>query len=167
MARASTFEPPSSVQVTSREYNYLLSQKAEAEKRFSAVQEELTQVAQDGTNDENPAYAQVKEQYAIAERNLQIIRDRIAVATIVDPTPSENNSINEATVKVKLRCTYSPDKIIVREFTIGHELGNIFPNSALFNFLKGKTVGFSGLFTHTQGREVLQSYNIEVLDVEF
>lgn len=166
MARASTVNP-SGVKVTSREYNYLLSQQTEAERRFAAAQEELTLVAQDGTDDENPAFAQVKEQYMIADRNLQNIKNKIAAATVVDPIPTENNCINEATVKVKLRCTYSPDDIVVREFTIGHELGNIFPDSPLFNFLKGKTVGFSGQFTHTKDRKVLNSYNIEVLEVEF
>lgn len=166
MARASTVNP-SGVKVTSREYSYLLTQQTEAERRFAAAQEELTLVAQDGTDDENPAFAQVKEQYMIADRNLQNIRSKIAAATVVDPIPTENNCINEATVKVKLRCTYSPDDIVVREFTIGHELGNIFPDSPLFNFLKGKTVGFSGQFTHTKDRKVLNSYNIEVLEVEF
>lgn len=166
MARASSFIS-SGVTVTSREYSYLLCQQAEAERRFTAAQEELTLVAQDGTDDENPAFAQVKEKYAIAERNLQNIRSRIAATTVVDPTPTENNCINEATVKVKLRCTYAPDDIVIREFTIGHELGNIFPDSPLFTFLKGKTVGFSGLFTHTKDRKVINSYNIEVLEVEF
>ena len=166
MTQASTVNP-SGVKITSRDHKYLLSQLTEAEKRFAAVQEELTQVAQDGTDDENPAFAQVKERYAIAERNLQNIRSKIAAATVVDPTPTENNCINEATVKVKLRCTYSPDEILIREFTIGHELGNIFPDSPLFTFLKGKTVGFSGMFTHTKDRKVINSYNIEILDVEF
>lgn len=166
MTRATTVTP-SGVQITSREYAYLLSQQAEAERRFFATQEELTLVAQDGTDDENPAFAQVKEQYAIADRNLQAIKDKIASATVVDPIPTENNCINEATIKVKLRCTYSPDEIIIREFTIGHELGNIFPDSPLFLFLKGKTVGYTGLFTHTKDRTVITSYNIEILDVEF
>ena len=51
MARASTVNP-SGVKVTSREYSYLLSQQTEAERRFAAAQEELTLVAQDGTDDE-------------------------------------------------------------------------------------------------------------------
>lgn len=152
---------------TQSEYDYLVSQAEAAEEKVMKLQEELLQVAQDGTDDENPAFAQVKASLAAATTEWNNLKDRVSSAVIVEPTKVEEGQINEAVKTIKLRCTYAPNKIVDRDFTIGHELGNITPSSPMFKFLMGKSIGFKGRFTVNPKQHDSLSYDIEILDITF
>ena len=152
---------------TQSEYDYLKNQAEAAEEKVMKLQEELLQVAQDGTDDENPAFAQVKASLSAATSEWNKLKDRVSSAVIVEPTKVEEGQINEAVKTVKLRCTYAPNDIVDRDFTIGHELGNITPSSPMFQFLMGKSIGFKGRFTVNPKQPDSLSYDIEILDITF
>lgn len=157
----------SSNQVTQSEYDYLKSQAEAAEEKVMKLQEELQLVAQDGTDDENPAFAQVKASLAAATSEWNKLKETVSSAVIVKPTQVEEGQINEAVKSVKLRCTYAPDDIVDKVFIIGHELGNVTPSSPMFKFLMGKSVGYKGTFTFKPNRDNTVSYDIEILDITF
>lgn len=157
----------SSNQVTQSEYDYLKSQAEAAEEKVMKLQEELQLVAQDGTDDENPAFAQVKASLAAATSEWNKLKEQVSSAVIVEPTQVEEGQINEAVKSVKLRCTYAPDDIVDRVFIIGHELGNVTPSSPMFKFLMGKSIGFKRRFTVNPKQHDSLSYDIEILDITF
>ena len=94
----------SSNQVTQSEYDYLKSQAEAAEEKVMKLQEELQLVAQDGTDDENPAFAQVKASLAAAtsewnklkeQREKSIEAERtVTLTNISDPASLPPHALN-------------------------------------------------------------------------
>lgn len=167
MARSND-NPSGSVCVSQQEYNHLKKQVDDALARVIACREELTQVSQDGTDDENPAFAQVRDKYAAINRDYTLLNEKLMAAVIITPEETDTNYINEATTKFTLRCTYSDTDVQVREYSVGHEFGCITPSSPLFTFLKGKCIGEKGVFKFKNIRDnTIVSYGVEVLDIQF
>lgn len=152
--------------LTQGEFNQLLAQRDQQEERVRNLQADLKTVAADGTDDENPMYAQVRQSLTHATNELGRINTQLDHCIIITPKQNENGEINQSIKAVTLRCIYPGKEPSDRRFVIGHELGNLTPASPLFNFIIGKTVGFSDTFTHKTNLGIT-TYHVEILDIEF
>ena len=155
------------MEITQTEYNLYLEDKARYEKDVEAAQEELRIVSQDGTDDENPAYgyALMKVEYAV--KRLSALVRQYANCKIVKEKGVESHQFGEHCKSITVRCTYAEDDVEEQTLTVGHSgLGSISLQSPLYLFLKGKEVGYSGIFTNKM-KDGEFSYHVEILDIEF
>lgn len=157
---------PRAVKLTQSEFDYRLQELEKLGEEIARLEETKKVLAQDGTDDENPAYGYNNQQLASAYQRRESLKTMLSEVEIVEPQQGGEGEFSECAKTVSLRCTYSADEISERRLAIGHELGNITPASPLFKFLIGKKVGYKGLFENKTPMGTT-SYTVEILDIEF
>ena len=157
---------PRAVKLTQSEFDYRLQELEKLSDEIARLEETKKVLAQDGTDDENPAYGYNNQQLASAYQRRESLKTMLSEVEIVEPQQGGEGEFSECAKAVSLRCTYSADEISERRLAIGHELGNITPASPLFKFLIGKKVGYKGMFENKTPMGTT-SYTVEILDIEF
>ncbi len=152
--------------LTQSEFDYRLQELEKLNEDIARLEDTKKILAQDGTDDENPAYGYNNQQLAAAYQRRESLKNMLSEVEIVAPMQGGEGEFSECTKAVRLLCTYSADEVSDRRLVIGHELGNITPTSPLFKFLVGKKVGYKGLFENKTPMGTT-SYTVEILDIEF
>ena len=138
--------------ITRSAYEYKLAELERLEREILDLEESKKTLAQDGTDDENPAYGYNNQQLVSAYGRRNELRAELNHVTIVEPEKAGEGEFSE----------------YAKSITIRRDGFNcISPASPLFKFLHGQKVGFKGIFRHTGERIGEVAYEVEILDIAF
>lgn len=156
------------VEIYRSAYNHKLEELEAIRKTIQTLLRDRVEIAQDGTDDENPAYGENSNSLTAAYRREHELELELSNYIVVDdPVSNDDSTFSEATKSVVLLCTFPEDDApVTRDIAIGYGPGFMSPNAPLFKFLLGKSVGFKGLFVNRTPQSVT-SYDVEIQEIRF
>lgn len=158
----------SHIEIYRSAYEHKLQELESIRNSIKRLLEDRVEIAQDGTDDENPAYGENTNSLNAAyhrEHELEVELSHYIV--VDDPVTTDTSAFSEATKSVDLLCTFPEDNApITRHIDIGYGAGFMSPNAPLFKFLLGKPVGFKGTFVNRTPQSVV-SYDVEIVEIHF
>lgn len=161
MATRRTFAPKKD-KITKGEYEHRVLTLRHLEEEVDKLKDQKINVAQDGTDDENPAYGQICNELAAAQLRVDNARQLLFNIEIVEEE-FEEGCLCESAKSVRLKSIFAEDDIEDEVLRIGRDNCDITPGSPLFNFLRGKKAGFKGYFENPNG----VSYSVEIITINF
>lgn len=161
MATRRAFTPMKD-KITQGDYEHRVRTLRHLEDEINKLKDQKIAVAQDGTDDENPAYGQICTDLAAAQLRADEARMALTNIEIVEEE-FEEGCLCERAKSVRLRSIFAEDDIEDEVLRIGRDNSDITPGSPLFNFLRGKKAGFKGFFENPNG----VSYSVEIITINF
>ena len=154
--------------ITRSAYEYKLAELERLEREILDLEESKKTLAQDGTDDENPAYGYNNQQLVSAYGRRNELKAELNHVTIVEPEKAGEGEFSEYAKSITIRSEYPDDGPEIETLIVGRDGFNcISPASPLFKFLHGQKVGFKGIFRHTGERIGEVAYEVEILDIAF
>ena len=154
--------------MTRSEYEYKKAELAGVYNEIEKYEQTKAILAQDGTDDENPAFGYNNQLLCAAYARRDLLRAEINSAIIVEPEAVGEGEFSEYAKSITLKCTFAEDDVEEEKYSVSRKGDNcISPASALFKFLHGKKTGFKGTFTHEISKSESIIYEVEILDIEF
>ena len=153
--------------MTRSEYEYKKSELEGVYNEIDNLEQSKAVLAQDGTDDENPAFGYNNQMLEVAYRRRDQIRAELNGVKIVEPEQFEEGAFSEYAKSITLKCTFAEDEIEEETLTVGRTGSCISPASPLFKFLLGKKIGFKDTFHISTEKNGTLIYDVEILDIEF
>lgn len=154
--------------ITRSEYEYKRAELERLDKEIIGLEESKKILAQDGTDDENPAYGYNNQQLVAAYARRDALRGELNRANVVEPEKVGEGEFSEYAKSITIRSNYPDDGPEVETLVVGRDgFDCISPASPLFKFLHGQKVGFKGIFRHNGERIGEVAYEVEILDIVF
>lgn len=153
--------------ITRSEYEYKKSELEGVYNEIDNLEQTKAVLAQDGTDDENPAFGYNNQMLEAAYRRRDMLRAELSGVKIVEPEQFEDGAFSEYAKSITLKCTFSEDEIEEETLTVGRTGICISPASPLFKFLLGQKIGFKDTFRLSTEKNGTIVYDVEILDIEF
>lgn len=153
---------PSKEKITQAEYDHRVQALQHLENELNKLKGQKIIVAEDGTDDENPAYGQICTELAAAQLRFDDARMALNNIEIVEEE-FEEGCLSERAQSIFIRSIFAEDDIEEETLRIGRSGGDMTPTSPLFKFLRGQKAGFKGFFENPNG----SSYSVEILEINF
>lgn len=153
--------------MTRSEYEYKQAELQGVYNEIERLSSTKAVLAQDGTDDENPAFGYNNHMLEAAYIKREQLTQELNGVTIIDPEKGEEGSFSEYAKSITLKCVFEEDDVEEETLNVGRTGNCISPASPLFKFLFGKKVGFKDTFRHTTDRNGTIVYEVEIIDIEF
>lgn len=154
--------------ITRSEYEYKRAELERLDKEIIGLEESKKILAQDGTDDENPAYGYNNQQLVAAYARRDALRGELNRVNVVEPEKVGEGEFSEYAKSITIRSNYPDDGSEIETLVVGRDgFDCISPASPLFKFLHGQKVGFKGIFRHNGERIGEVAYEVEILDIAF